>query len=520
MRFEITKTTPVMAAEKHWRFCVGSCHAALAHRVDYIRQLRFIHEELGIERVRFHGIFNNDMKVVSDLGQLVSLPGARKFRDTSFRQIGVIYDNILSTGMKPFVELSFMPDLMASGKKKALFGYHCNITPPKSYAQWGEFIKSFVRFLIRRYGAEEVGTWFFEVWNEPNLGSFWSANQDAYFRLYAAAARGIKEVDPHIPVGGPSTAVSAWTPEFIAHCEKNGVPLDFLSTHQYAGEALGHSIKKRDILKHLAKQAAGMKRSPGGGVLEGVRLLLGDGYRPGLTRGVFYDNARAVRESAGNYPLYYTEWNVSATCGAEQNDTSMAAAYAVKSVLDLEGLVQGSSFWTFSDIFEELFFFPNPFSGSFGLLSIDGIPKPSFYAFQLLSQTGNERFRLPRTNGDIEMGAYKSPGEIQLLLYRQSHEKGRGTAETVEVSVELDRPPAAVTAQRIDEAQGNPYKTWQDLGAPMDLLPGEVEEITRRSRLREEVQAARYAGGKLLMDLSIARNDVVFVKIKTGSPHP
>lgn len=514
MRFEIHKDISTKPADKHWQFCVGSGHAHLAQRTDYVRQLTFIHKELGIRRVRFHGIFNDDMNVVSSLTQLLRLPGRDKFRDVSFHQIGCVYDNILSTGMKPFVELSFMPSLMASGKKKASVRHPSNITQPKSYNEWGELISAFIEYLIRRYGKEEVRTWYFEVWNEPNLDVFFQGSMNDYFRLYEVTARAIKKADSQIPVGGPSTAVSAWVPELIDYCEKKHVPLDFVSTHQYAGEPIGHVVNKSMIRKLLIKGIQKMKKSDGGTVLEGVRTVLNQvSANIKLQRGIFYDNAKVVKESAKSYPLFYTEWNVSATCTAPLNDTRMAASYAVKSILDIEGVVDGSSIWCFSDIFEELFFFPNAFSGSFGLLTIDGIPKPSFYALKMLAQVGEERLCLPRTNAEIEMGAFKDKTGMQLLVYRQSHDPN-GEPEKVEISIEADQSPAFVSIQKIDETSCNPLKVWQQMGEPDDLLPEQIETIIHQSSLKEESLPYVYENGLLRLEGNIGFNDVWLIKIQ------
>lgn len=513
MQFEILKNTSTKPTDRHWQFCVGSGHALLAHRADYIQQLQFIHDELGIKRVRFHGIFNDDMKVVTNITQFLHLPGGDKFRDISFHQIGCVYDNILSTGMKPFVELSFMPSMMASGKKTASFGYKCNITLPKSFTEWGELIQAFVRYLIRRYGKDEVESWYFEVWNEPNLDVFFKGSMDDYFRLYETTVRAIKEVNPQIPVGGPSSAVSAWVPELVAYCEKNQVPLDFVSTHQYAGEPIGHVVSKSVIRKLILNGLQKMKKAKGGSVLEGVRMILRRAAeRTDLPRGIFYDNAKVVKESAQSYPLFYTEWNVSATCSAPLNDTRMAASYAVKSVLDIAGIVDGSSIWSFSDIFEELFFFSNEFSGSFGLLTINGIPKPSFYALKMLSQVRETRLCLPRTNDDIEIGAFKDETGMQLLVYRQSHYP-EGASAPVDISVDIDTRPAAVTIQRIDETHCNPYKVWQDMGMPEDLLPDQIEYIKEQSNMVEETLAYQYKNGRLRISADIGINDVWLIKI-------
>ena len=135
--------------------------------------------------------------------------------------------------MKPFVELSFMPDALASGRK-TIFWYRGNVTPPKDMTKWADFIRAFVEHERERYGDAEVRTWYFEVWNEPNLtDGFWTGTQQQYFDFYAATARAIKSVSPDYKVGGPATAGCGWIPEFIHFCDTNHAPVDFISTHTY-----------------------------------------------------------------------------------------------------------------------------------------------------------------------------------------------------------------------------------------------------------------------------------------------
>src|SRR5688500_6231985 len=168
-----------------WEHTVGSCHAPLALRADWQQQLRRCRSELGFRYVRFHGLLSDDAgTVVEHDGQLLY----------SFFNSDQIFDFLLSIGMKPFVELSFMPTALASGSK-TVFHYQGNVTPPKDYKQWAALIRRLVTHWVERYGAREVGKWFFEVWNEPNLKAFWTGSKADYFKLYEVTTEAIKEVD-------------------------------------------------------------------------------------------------------------------------------------------------------------------------------------------------------------------------------------------------------------------------------------------------------------------------------------
>ena len=136
--------------------------------------------------------------------------------------------------MRPFVELSFMPSALASGTT-TVFNYEANITP-RDYRQWSTLIERLVSHCVERYGRREVSEWFFEVWNEPNLTSFWDGTQRDYFKLYRHTAEAIKKIDAAFRVGGPATAKSEWIEDFVSFCDRNEVPADFISTHYYPND--------------------------------------------------------------------------------------------------------------------------------------------------------------------------------------------------------------------------------------------------------------------------------------------
>jgi len=197
MNILIKEDLPVRNFKKAWQFCVGSGHAALALRTDYCRQLKKVHDQLGIKYVRFHGIFNDDMSILSTFDNVLGIPGRSKFKECTFHRCGLVYDDVLECGMKPFVELSFMPELLAEDPSHGKGFYGSIMSMPKDLALWEEFIKEFISFLLHRYGEEEVSAWYFEVWNEPDLqGMFFKATQADYFKLYEVTVKAIKEVCP------------------------------------------------------------------------------------------------------------------------------------------------------------------------------------------------------------------------------------------------------------------------------------------------------------------------------------
>ena len=262
--------------------------------------------------------------------------------------------------MKPFVELSFMPEALASGHK-TVFHYRANVTPPKDYKQWAELVTKFTRHWVERYGVAEVSEWFFEVWNEPNLPAFWKGTQADYFKLYADTAAAIKGVDAALRVGGPATAKNAWIEEFLAFCARKQCRR--ISLARIITRPMRWGNEGDDTETQLANSR----------------------------RGILREQAQDTFRRAGGKPVYYTEWNASSNPRDPRHDEPYAAAFLVKTVLETNGLVEAYSFWTFTDIFEENYFPSVPFHGGFGLLNLHGIPKPTYRAYELLHQLGTEQ---------------------------------------------------------------------------------------------------------------------------------
>ncbi|HXG10486.1 MAG TPA: hypothetical protein VNK04_12055 [Gemmataceae bacterium] len=461
---------------RHWEHTVGSCHAPLALRADWQAQLRRCAAELGFRHVRFHGL------LCDDLGLLVSHQG--RLIDSFFNADQVI-DFLLSIGMKPFVELSFMPEALASGAT-TVFHYRANVTPPKDYREWAALIGRLVAHWLQRYGAEEVRQWPIEVWNEPNLPAFWAGTQEDYFLLYKHTAEVVKERDAGLQVGGPATAKNEWIEEFLDFCERHRVPADFVSTHHYPNDPLWSEAQ--DTEAELA----------------------------GSRRGILREWAAESRRRARGRPLYYSEWNVSSNPRYPRQDEPYAAAFIVKTVLEVNGLVDCYSFWTFSDIFEENYFPSVPFHGGFGLLNLHGIPKPSYRAFELLHRLGRELLPVEGRHETVDAWVARQPAGVMVLL--TNHALPRQPIETQRVRVELAEapPPRAATLERIDDDHANAKAAWLRLGQPDYLNRRQVEELEEASRLVPEPLGWQYQDGVVRFEVELPPHAVAAVTVDFG----
>ena len=481
--FECDLSAPTTPLAHAWEHTVGSGRALLGLRADWREQLRRAHFELGFGQVRFHGMLDDDM------GTLICQNDKALY---SFFNIDSIFDYLLSIGMRPFCELSFMPATLASGDD-TVFRYRGNITPPKDQAQWAALIEKLVSHWVDRWGVPEVSQWNLECWNEPNLEAFWTGGRRGYHTLYRSTALAIKAIDPGLRVGGPSSAQNAWIGEFLAHCDQHGLPVDFVTTHYYPTDAFG---------KIGADTLTQLEHAP---------------------RDVMRDRAIEARSASRDLPLYYTEWNVSSNPRDALHDEPFAAAFAAHIALSVDPYVQGYSFWTFTDIFEENYFPSVPFHGGFGLLNLHGVAKPVYRAFELLHALGDRLHPVQGGAGHATLGLHVAGGEGFVTAFVTNHAMPRHHIATEMLRVRLTGVPAAsrpVSAllSRIDEDHANPKRAWAAMGEPTYPSPRQLEVLHAASALRPEVHPLRSGEGVIEFDLAMPPQSVAALRIELATP--
>jgi len=299
-------------------FSVGSDYAGTLIRDGSQNQLQMVTDELGFRYIRFHGIFHDALGTVQvKNGKIVY----------DWTRIDQLYDDLLARHIRPFVELSFTPDALATSNN-SIFYYHANTSHPTP-AKWRNLIAAFARHLEQRYGEAEVRRWYFEVWNEPNLSGFWEGgDQKAYFQLYDLTARTLKSVDPELRVGGPATAGASWIPDFLDYVKKTGAPIDFVSTHTYGVDG--------GFLDADGKSDVKLDSSP--------EAIVGDVRRA---------RQQIAASPFPHLPLFFTEWSTSYTPADPVHDSYISAPYILSKLKAADGLAQGMSYWTYSDLFEE-----------------------------------------------------------------------------------------------------------------------------------------------------------------------
>lgn len=474
--------------DRMFNLSVGAGRANEGLRADWQQQLAEIRRDAGFRYIRFHGLLTDDMGVYK-----IDAQGKEQY---NFQYIDALFDYLLSIGIKPFVELGFMPNAMASGTK-TIFWWRGNVTPPRDYGQWERLIEALTRHWTERYGKEEVASWYFEVWNEPNLDGFWAGTQDEYFRLYAHAARAIKRIDSSYRVGGPATAGAAWIPEMIAYADKNKVPLDFVSTHSYGvGEGYLDEFGTKGTVLSRDEMA--------------------------VASDVLKNRREIAASSMPKLELHYTEWSSSYTPADPTHDSYHQAAYILKKLKQSSGTVQSMSYWVFTDIFEE----PGPrfeaFHGGFGLMNTQGIKKPAYFAYQFLNQLGHTELK----NADKDSWAtVDDKGNAQVLLWdvtrtlpdkvnnQQFYIKDLPPKAKGQVAVTLRglKPGAyALTVSQVGYKQNDAFTAYIGMGSPKQLTRQQVATLKAQATGKPSQQKTVTVGadGRLATSLPLRENDV------------
>lgn len=497
----------------HWNRVAGAGRANEGLRADWQKQLREVVEVQGFEYLRFHGLFHDDMFVYREDETGAVAP--------SFQYVDSLFDALLEIGIRPFVEFGFMPREIAV-HTDTLFWWRANGSPPTDYDKWEQLVLRTVEHWRDRYGIAEIRTWYFEVWNEPNLAPFFRGTRSEYLEMYRRAVRAVKSVDAQLRVGGPATSnfvpdarfdgetedtsqhaavlaaddLSAldwkpvWLAEFLAFTEAEGLPVDFIAAHPYPTDwALDEHGQGAKLTRDVNATARDLQ----------------------LLRDIVDNSAYPDAE------IHLTEWSSSSSSRDRTHDHLQAATFVLKANLDTIGLVDSLSYWAFTDIFEEVGGGQEPFHGGFGLLNHHGIPKPTYHAYRFLNALGDELLTrsdvgaLTRrsTDGKIIGAIYHYPDEVALTVPASievwdiaERTLATGTPRTISIRLEDLADDAQFTLEIVDHEAGNALPVWKDLGAPLNLSRADQSAIDAAARtLRVEQHHA--VDGVLALDVTL-----------------
>ncbi len=424
-----------------WEQMFGSGRAILTLRQSYRSDLREVKKVTEFRYVRFHAILHDEVGVYDEDRQ-----GHPVY---NFSYVDQIYDGLLNHGVRPFLEISFMPRKLALRQDVHAFWYQPIVAPPKDYGKWDDLIRAFAQHLIDRYGIDEVAHWYFEVWNEPNI-DFWTGNpkQATYFELYDHTARALKSVSPRLRVGGPATAAAQWVDAFIQHAAFHNVPIDFVSSHAYGDDTVENLFGTQENIPMDQRVCRAIKKV----------------------------HDQIVASARPNLPLMWTEWNVPPFGTLNARDTVYVGAALADDIRQCDGLVNMMSFWTFSDVFEESGPKGEPFDGGFGLIAMGGIKKPSYTAFTLLHKLGQERLAQDSSNVLVTR---RDDGSLAIAAWNLVDPDQKGNARTIEFQIRGVARNGSVRVSRADSEHGNTLAAYRSMGSPQYPTQAQVRELNR-----------------------------------------
>ena len=476
---KVSKESNGIKFSGNWNFCVGTGRLGLALQKEYLDHLSMVQKEIGFKYIRGHGLLHDDIGIYREDevdGEI------RPFYN--FTYIDRIFDSFLEIGIRPFVELGFMPSKLASGDN-TVFYWKGNTTPPKDYDKWTNLIKAVIEHFVSRYGINEVLKWPFEVWNEPNLEGFWeNADKVEYFKLYKLTATAVKEVNRDIKVGGPAICGGAdhWIADFLKFCHEEKAPLDFVTRHAY-------TAKPPQVTAHFYYQE-----------LHDNTFML--------------DEFKQVRELIDQSPLpklpfHITEYNTSWHPLNPVHDTVFNAAYICRIISEGGDYVDSFSYWTFSDVFEECDVPRSQFHGGFGLIALNGIPKPTFYVFKFFkSMDGEILYR-----DEQILVTKKDNGSIALMAWNAVMETGEGFEKEIETELPVDFASVFIKKSTISEDYGNPWRTWIQMGRPRFPSKQAVEILKEVARPRVTTCRIESENDYIKLKIKLTKNEIALFQI-------
>lgn len=482
------ETGTELSFHNHMDFCIGTGRMGLALQKEYQDQLKLVQERIGFQHIRGHGLFCDDMAIYQEY---TDAQGEVRV-EYNYTYLDMVMDSYLKLGLRPFLELGFMPEKLASGDQ-TVFYWKGNVTPPKSYDQWCDMVQSLLRHLMKRYGAEDVVTWPVEVWNEPNLPGFWKdASKEEYFHLFERTFYAVKEVDQRFCVGGPAVCGGSdeeWIQAFLTYCSEKKIPVDFITRHHYTTEfpiREGHYGYAK-----LSQPEYGFSN------LQTTRDII-----------------ESFEEFVG-LPIHITEFNTSYIPNCPLHDTNQNAAYLAHQLSRLGDFADSYSYWTFGDIFEEQGVPFTPFHGGFGLVANGGIPKPTFWTFAFFKQLHGTCVH----RSDDAVILQKEDGSYVGVAWNLSLERtGRCLELEYHLPLSNETKLYCLLTKTVDERVCNPLRVWHDMGEPAYPTSEQISLLKDASNPLVATQQLK-AKDSYHFTLTLEENAVVYFELGQVTMH-
>lgn len=468
-------------------------------RRDMQEQLVLAQRELGAKHVRAVGMFDDEMRV------FCPSPGSfmgyeSKEPRTNWQNVDYVIDSLVDRNLFPMFTTSFIPSAMASGPV-TVFTTKASTSPPKDWRTWEAFVREAVRHAVDRYSLEIVRQWHFEVWNEPNLhGWFWGGTQSDFHDLWRTTFNAIKSVDASLRVGGPSTARAEWIEDLLAYGSAHGCAPDYLITHIYNND----STADNPLAPFAGAQADKNSRSPNSaaGFIRGVRRLA--------------DRLGFKGE------IHWNEWGRSFHGVDKRREEPAEAAFCVRLLDQVSQEADVFSYWCLSDIYDQVGFGREAFFGGYGLFNLQGLRKPTYHAFELMTRLGTERVV---TGGDgvdsfTNTIVTQSPAQrrAHVLVYGYDHADDPAI-QSLDVRVELPRGAKPLALYRVDSGENNVVARWRELGAPAYLSRAQTRELAATNALQRSSSRIEttLTDGRLTARFPMEAPGVALLEIELGN---
>lgn len=500
----VDKNAPLLRHNCRSFIGVSRAHELLEERIR--EDLRRLQQNAPFRYIKMHSILDDDMMVYSE--------GPKGEAEYNFNLIDDVFDFLLSVRLRPLVQFSFMPSLLAADKSKTTFYCKTVTSEPKILHKWSQLVKKLTEHLIDRYGKEEVSEWLFCVWNEPSSSNkmFGFKDKDTFIKLYENSYRAVKSVCTDLQFGGPASFSAIgksedWLFDFLRASARIGARPDFINIHYYDIDltyAIQHPNDNDDWTDIF------LSADP-----------------DSFTKFVNNLKDRLKQEGFDDLPVYLTEWNSTVSHRDLLNDTCFKSAYIAKNVLENYDALSGYGYWLLSDRHSELRMSEKLFHGGMGLFTANGIAKPSYFVYMMLAKMG-KRF-LSKGDGYFVTA---NDDEIILTLYNYHHfseayakEVGIFTSYTDRYSIfpdkagklfKFDFPELSgnfiVKSVYVNQKHGSAYDEFVRMGAVEPLYPEETKWLNdvSKPRLKKEIVSA----SPLSLSISLAPFEVRQVTIK------
>lgn len=434
-------------------------------RKDTLEQLEQAYRELNMRHVRAVGIHHDDLFPIDiDPKHCMTIPEEDRIPRNNWQVIDYIFDSLIDIGINPMYTTAFTPTVMAT-TEQSVFRTKCNVSPPKSYKEWSEYIAATLKHFKYRYGKQRMDSWYYEVWNEPNLDAFYGGNQAEFFKLWKHTYDAIKSVDNDWPIGGPSTARAEWIDDFLKFSRQNECEPDYIIAHCYNNDSEWAALSPFDGL-----QEDRTNKSPN--------------FMPGVANGVH----KLLEKEGFEGEVHWNEWGRSWFPFDEMRETANEAAFIVKSMAEVHERADYYAYWCLSDIYNQAGYGAETFHGNYGLLNLQGLKKPSYYAFELLGKMGDRQIPHTGENMNRNCNAFvsKSAKAYQAMLYCFDNEyEVDGPSSQISVKLKLPKGISAddITLYQVSKGNNNIIADWKKRGAPDYLKYDEKEEWLKKNTL-------------------------------------